>query len=223
MITKLPSSWFHKGVAIAVYEWKPVSFFSAYATIIYFLYEVERVPYFGLEGAIPIGIMGTALAIFLGFKNNSGYDRWWEARKIWGGIVNISRFWVVQTNALIASGKIYPEHINNIKEIRQELVYRHLALINALRLQLRGQRDQLETELKGFISQDEIEHLKRTKNACSQLASTQVKRVSEIVSCNFHMYRLHESIKDIIAYQGKCERIKTLLSLYIILFSQDSS
>ena len=41
-----------------------------------------------------VAALGTALAIFLGFRNNSAYDRWWEARKIWGGIVNVSRTFV---------------------------------------------------------------------------------------------------------------------------------
>lgn len=40
---------------------------------------------------IPVTILGGALAIFLGFRNNSAYDRWWEARKVWGAIVNVSR------------------------------------------------------------------------------------------------------------------------------------
>ncbi|HLM48694.1 MAG TPA: bestrophin family ion channel, partial [Myxococcaceae bacterium] len=39
----------------------------------------------------PFQIAGVALAIFLGFRNNSSYDRWWEGRKLWGGIVNQSR------------------------------------------------------------------------------------------------------------------------------------
>ena len=35
-----------------------------------------------------VAMLATALAIFLAFRNNSAYDRWWEAREIWGGIVN---------------------------------------------------------------------------------------------------------------------------------------
>ncbi len=45
---------------------------------------------------LPIGTVGTAVAFYLGFKNNSSYDRYWEARKIWGGIVNSSRTWANQ-------------------------------------------------------------------------------------------------------------------------------
>ena len=40
---------------------------------------------------LPVSVVGTAVAFYVGFKNNQAYDRLWEARKIWGGIVNDSR------------------------------------------------------------------------------------------------------------------------------------
>jgi predicted membrane chloride channel (bestrophin family) len=40
---------------------------------------------------VPVALIGTAEAFYVGFKNNQAYDRLWEARKIWGGIVNSSR------------------------------------------------------------------------------------------------------------------------------------
>jgi putative membrane protein len=42
---------------------------------------------------LPVSVIGTAVAFYVGFKNNSAYERLWEARKIWGGIVNSSRTW----------------------------------------------------------------------------------------------------------------------------------
>tara|TARA_B100000795_G_scaffold35292_1_gene23312 strand:+ start:26607 stop:26840 length:234 start_codon:yes stop_codon:yes gene_type:complete len=42
---------------------------------------------------LPISVVGTAVAFYVGFKNNQAYDRMWEAHKIWGGIVNESRTW----------------------------------------------------------------------------------------------------------------------------------
>lgn len=86
-----------------------------------------------------LGTLGTALAIFLAFRSNSSYDRWWEARKIWGGIVNSSRTWSRQVTTLLG-----PERLArpaDVQDIHRELVYRHLAWINALRLQLRKQSD----------------------------------------------------------------------------------
>ncbi|MDX1350970.1 MAG: bestrophin family ion channel, partial [Putridiphycobacter sp.] len=42
---------------------------------------------------LPLSVIGTAVAFYVGFKNNQAYDRMWEARKIWGAIVNSSRSW----------------------------------------------------------------------------------------------------------------------------------
>lgn len=42
---------------------------------------------------LPLSLIGTAVAFYVGFKNNSSYDRMWEVRKIWGAIVNSSRAW----------------------------------------------------------------------------------------------------------------------------------
>ncbi len=39
----------------------------------------------------PFSLIGIALAVFLGFRNNASYDRWWEARKLWGQLLNESR------------------------------------------------------------------------------------------------------------------------------------
>ena len=53
----------------------------------------------------PISVLGIAVAFYLGFKNNASYDRTWEARKIWGGIVNNSRTFGVAVTAFIQGSK----------------------------------------------------------------------------------------------------------------------
>jgi putative membrane protein len=44
-----------------------------------------------LNTTAPFSLVGIALAVFLGFRNNASYDRWWEARKLWGQLLNESR------------------------------------------------------------------------------------------------------------------------------------
>ena len=63
------------------------AFFYSLAVILF--YEITGIP-FSLPWQ-PISVIGIAVAFYLGFKNNSSYDRAWEARKIWGAIVNDSR------------------------------------------------------------------------------------------------------------------------------------
>ena len=52
---------------------------------------------------LPVSAIGTAVAFYLGFKNNQAYDGMWEARKIWGAIVNSSRTWWIQTNGYVTN------------------------------------------------------------------------------------------------------------------------
>ncbi|MEJ7607027.1 MAG: bestrophin family ion channel, partial [Bryobacteraceae bacterium] len=51
----------------------------------------------------PIATIGTAAAFLLGFRNNSTYDRIWEARISWGAITNLSRTWAIQVKDMIAT------------------------------------------------------------------------------------------------------------------------
>ena len=86
---------------------------------------------------LPISVIGTAVAFYVGFKNNSAYDRMWEARKIWGAIVNSSRAWGTYVDGFVtnefANEKQSDEVLHGIK---QRLIYRHIAWLYSLRSQL---------------------------------------------------------------------------------------
>jgi len=91
----------------------------------------------------PIGILGIAVAFYLGFKNNSSYDRTWEARKIWGSIVNNSRTFGAAIVSFVQG--------EDSDEIKRELIYRHVAWLTALRYQLRLSRpwEHIKARVKG--------------------------------------------------------------------------
>lgn len=86
---------------------------------------------------LPVSVIGTAVAFFVGFKNNQAYDRLWEARKIWGGIVNESRTWGMMVDGfltnLFTEKKVSEQEILSIKK---KLIYRHIAWLYAHRSQL---------------------------------------------------------------------------------------
>ncbi len=86
---------------------------------------------------LPVSIIGTAVAFYVGFKNNSAYDRMWEARKIWGAIVNSSRAWGMQVDGFITN-QFTTKKLDNyeLQKIKQKLIYRHIAWLYALRSQL---------------------------------------------------------------------------------------
>ncbi len=86
---------------------------------------------------LPLSIIGTAVAFYVGFKNNSAYDRMWEARKIWGAIVNSSRMWGATVKGFVGN-QFTPIDLSDpeIRSIHKSLIYRHIAWLYALRSQL---------------------------------------------------------------------------------------
>ncbi len=87
---------------------------------------------------LPIGLLGTAVAFIAGFKNNASYDRLWEARKIWGGIVNSSRSWTIMVKDFITNDHAKTKlGDKGLADIHRELVHRHVAWLTALRYQMR--------------------------------------------------------------------------------------
>ncbi|MBK8503560.1 MAG: hypothetical protein IPL46_15910 [Saprospiraceae bacterium] len=173
----------------------------------------------------PISIIGIAVAFYVGFKNNSSYDRTWEARKIWGGIVNNSRTFGA---AIISFVKGSEE-----QNIRKELIYRHLAWLTALRYQLRLSRswehieervnsfnpvvseayyNELDTELMNFIPEQEFSYYKTKSNIATQILAQQSKRLQELRELgyfeDFRHMEFHQLIRSFYEDQGKSERIK---------------
>ena len=86
---------------------------------------------------LPVSVIGTAVAFYVGFKNNQAYDRMWEARKIWGGIINFSRTWGMMIDGFVTN-LFVEKKVNDqeLKNIKQRLIYRHIAWLYAHRSQL---------------------------------------------------------------------------------------
>jgi putative membrane protein len=102
-----------------------------FAVLYYYEYLTINIPW------LPISVIGTAVAFYVGFKNNQAYDRMWEARKIWGGIVNDSRTWGMMVDGYI-SNLMRKEVASEaeIHQIKKRLIYRHIAWLYAHRSQL---------------------------------------------------------------------------------------
>ena len=121
------------------FAWKNLIIFTVWSTIVVVAYNYAAslgitigIPF------LPVGTIGTAVAFYIGFKNSQSYDRFWEGRKIWGGIVNYSRTWANQVLTYVADHTTKgATDAEGIKAIRQQLIYRHISWINALRIQLR--------------------------------------------------------------------------------------
>jgi putative membrane protein len=101
------------------------------ATLYYFEILNVNIPW------LPVSVVGTAVAFYVGFKNNQAYDRMWEARKIWGGIVNDSRSWGMMIDGFVTNLFTEKKHsTEELQSIKKKLIYRHIAWLYAHRSQL---------------------------------------------------------------------------------------
>lgn len=174
---------------------------------------------------VAIGLIGTAAAFLIGFKNTQTYNRLWEARQIWGSIINTSRAWGILVKDMVKSDQT---------EI-QTLIYRHLAWLTALRYQMREPRlwenaelksnkeyarffkvpekeTPLETELKKFLSNEELIYILGKKNRATQIISLQSKHLRLLKESGklseFDFIELEKTLTTLYEHQGKSERIK---------------
>lgn len=162
--------------------------------------------------ASDISVLGIAVAILLGFRNNEAYNRYWEARTAWGDLINYSRNFTSQVMGYIHIPVKQDQKLQNLSEIHSELIYRHLAFLNTLRLQLR--QEKTWDELKLFLSDSEFKELNNAVNKATQLNHWQSLRLRELYTSGYigqeaYVYGLMVSIKDFYAAQGRCERIKS--------------
>jgi putative membrane protein len=166
----------------------------------------------------PVGVLGAGVAIIIGFRNNSAYDRWWEARKIWGGLVNASRSFSMKVLTLVRAGDAA-----EVSALHRRVLLRQLGWLHALRLQLREQSEW--NELAPWLAQAEMERLPAATNKASQLSLAQARdlalaRERGWVDAHGHV-ELLRSIEDLTALQGQAERIKsTVFPLYYGMYTR---
>lgn len=158
---------------------------------------------------LPLAIGGGAIGVLIGFRNNISYARWWEARTLWGRIVNHSRCLGRQVVAYGSPGD-RPEARDRIRDTQRRIVYYQIAYANALRCQLRG-RDP-RPELAPFLSEEEIDSLRGEKNAAAEIQ----RRMASLIQDGrdrgwldaIQLVLLDNGLTELANAQGGCERIK---------------
>src|ERR1700750_1217842 len=122
---------------MALYVGRPLALLFCFDIVIVIAYVFFKQQWLALPH-LPLSIFGGALGAILAFRNNSSYARWWEARTLWGRIVNYSRCLGRQAVAYTSAGD-WPQDRGLIRDTRRRIVYHQIAYVNALRCQLRGQ------------------------------------------------------------------------------------
>lgn len=182
---------------------------------------------------LPVSLIGTAVAFFVGFKNNQSYERNWEAQKVWGTITNLSRSFAVTIRAYVTNDfttvPLPQETVN--AEVRR-LLYRHIAWLYALKHEMHArapwehenkaskrQRERIETHtdydaklIAEYLPPEEMEWLKTKKSGATQLLDKQSQHFAHLKRIglldDFRHVELQKIIMELYEEQGKSERIK---------------
>ncbi len=192
-------------------------------TVLYQYFELKwlAIPW------VPIALVGTAAAFIVGFKNTQTYSRLWEARQIYGAVVNKSGAWGMLVKDFVKE--------DSNEKIHQKLIYRHLAWLTALRYQLRESRNwentnksynkeyaeyfvipekvgKMEDELGQFLSPEECTYVLSKKNRATHILGLQSNHLKELKEKGLiepmNYIELENMLVNLYEQQGKCERIK---------------
>ena len=160
--------------------------------------------------AIPFTLIGLPLAIFLGFRNTAAYDRYWEARKLWGELLlrcrNLSR----QCQSLIDLPHPVPPGAG-LDDVRVRMVQRAIAFCHTLRQQLRGVPDR--GEVQALLQPSEWQALQRHGSKTSLLMHHMGLDLQPCLR-NGHIGEplaasIDNTLSALVSAAASCERIKS--------------
>jgi putative membrane protein len=167
-----------------------------YVILDYFkLHEADFQPTIGMHS-----LLGIVLGLFLVFRTNTAYDRWWEGRRLWGSLVNSTRNFALKLNAYVSR----EDH-----EERDWFARMIPNFVHATKDHLRNgvQFDQLEETDPVFL-----DDLKKYKQKPNRIAALMYNRVNDLYKKNQvsgdQLINLDKELKDFIDIMGACERIK---------------
>ncbi|MBX7191613.1 MAG: hypothetical protein K1X94_06130 [Sandaracinaceae bacterium] len=159
----------------------------------------------------PLAILGSGLAFFVSFRTNNAYARWWDARRLWGGLVNASRMLSTQIASYLPWDEASPS------ATQRELVCLLSAYVHVLRTNLRDQpslEDADVLRLLEAVGAAEGERAQLAKEP--SLAHALVDRIHRALAAEQRAGRLSaqaldamdRSVRELLENQGGAERIK---------------
>ena len=213
------------------FSWKHLVFFALYSSAVFLAYhklhlKVLAIPF------LPVGTIGTAVAFYVGFKNNASYERLWEGRKIWGVISTLCHAW----GAILAAG--YQSSTSATKVVRRQLIMRQISWCHALGVQLRSvpasrnalkmapevaivkklcappehSSEVLAAYLQKQLAPEEFKRVNNLSNPAAMLLTLQIEdietRADELDMDDSPRGKLLDIAIDCIKEQGSAERLK---------------
>lgn len=155
--------------------------------------------------SLPLTTMGSAIGIFLAFRTNSAYERWWEARMLWGGLVNQSRTFARQALSMIDNGDSTQPNAFQL-----QLLHLQIAFVHAFRCHLRRQNPfpELRAHL-GVEAAEALRHHANVPNAILAQAANVLRGARDQgLITDYRWTHMDATLTDLTNTLGACERIK---------------
>lgn len=178
--------------------WKPLALLFVWDVIVTVTYYL--LPFDAPE--LPVTLFGSALALFLGFRSNSAYNRWWEGRQLWGLMINASR------NIARSARNFLPDPEG--ADLKRRIALRQIAYVNALRCQLRRQPP--DEEVIRLLPRHEADLALQRVNVANGILDGTGRRIDEARRAGMidtiQQAQMEAVLVDIANSQGGMERLK---------------
>ena len=190
---------------LVLWQWRSVTLFVLGALLAALLHQ-QALTSMTLP-ALPLAVIGGALGIFVSFRTNSAYARWWEGRQLWGRLINSSRHFATQVLSYLPR-----EQDGQPSALQRELILRQVAYTHMLRLLLRQQPPFEDAELMAALTPHEQATLPSESNATHALLQAHSDQLAQAADqgllSELRLQSLDRTIEKLLDIQGGCERIK---------------
>ena len=192
------------------YVWKQLLYSAAVAAGAVALFEITDWRSLAFPFA-PVGVLGSAMAIFVAFRNSASFARWWDGRTSWQAIHsasrNFARHLVSFTDDAVRSGRVTTEQAGSYAA---ELIHRQIAFAHLLRHQLRGTSGW--DKISALVDGEELARLHASPNPANRVLITQGVRLKDGIRDGllgpFDPISIEPNFGQFTVQQGLLERIK---------------
>lgn len=178
--------------------WKPLTLLFVWDVIVTVVYYV--LPFRSPQ--LPLTLFGSVVALFLGFRSNSAYQRWWEGRGLWGLMINASR------NVARTARNFLPDP--DAADLKRAIVFRQIAYVNALRCQLR--RQPLDEATLEYVAKADAQVAIERANPANGLLDGTGRKIDEARRAGMidtiQQSAMERVLVDMANAQGGMERLK---------------
>ena len=186
--------------------WGRTLFVTGLSSLVTIAYETVPQLRYSLT-ATPFALIGLPLGIFLGFRNNAAYDRFWEGRKLWGALVNTARTLARQIQTLVVAPAAEAEEA---RAFRLDFIHFEIAYFHALRHHLRDNKPW--DSLSHVLPAEQVEPLRTHDNIPIFMIEEMARKLLVAREKGWvnplHVNTFEISFTALCDLQGGCERIK---------------